>query len=101
MVKIAHDRKTGQLCGQVKDTLIGIVSGLGDEVINGLMVILVEPAPHAGRLRVTVAVDPTADVTDHTIIREHLGRAAGLIRCEVARAITRRKVPELVFEVVD
>lgn len=100
MVKTAHDRKTGQLCEQVKDTLTGFISGLGDEVLNGLMVLRVEPAPHAGRLRVTVAVGLTADVTDSSIIQLHLSRAAGLIRCEVARAITRRKTPELVFEVL-
>ena len=100
MQKTIHDRKTNQLCGQVKDALFGIVSGLGDDVLNGLMVVTVEPAPHAGRLRVTVAVDSTTDVADRTAIREHLGRASGLIRSEVARSVTRRKAPELVFEIV-
>ncbi|MFO0935401.1 MAG: hypothetical protein U0798_02665 [Gemmataceae bacterium] len=100
MKKIVTDRKTSQLCGQVKDALIGIVSGLGDEWLNGLTVLMVEPAPHAGRLRVTVAADSPADVTDRTAILDHLRRASGLIRSEVARSITRRKMPELVYEVV-
>lgn len=100
MVKTVHDRKTNQLCGQVKDCLIGVMSGLGDSLLNGLTVVQVEPAPHAGRLKVTVAADSPADVCDLTAIREHLSRATGMIRCEVARCVTRRKVPELVFEIV-
>jgi ribosome-binding factor A len=90
------DRKTSQLCGQVRDALSMIVPGLGDGVLNGLTVVSVEPAPHAGRLRVTVATD-VADVTDRTTVGRHLARATGAIREEVANAITRRKVPELVF----
>ena len=100
MQKTVPDRKTSQLCGQVKDALIGILSGLGDDWLIGLTVLMVEPCPHAGRLRVTVAADSTADVTDRTTIRDHLSRASGLIRSEVARSITRRKAPELVYEIV-
>jgi ribosome-binding factor A len=48
---------------------------------------------------VTVAAD-AADVADRTTVGRHLARATGAIREEVAHAITRRKVPELVFEVV-
>ena len=98
-MKAVSDRKTVQLCGQVKDALCQIVSGLGDDALNGLTVVSVEPAPHAGRLRVTVAAESPADVADLTVIRQHLTRATGLIRSEVARSITRRKAPELTFDV--
>ncbi len=67
-------------------------------MLNGLTVVSVEPAPHGGRLRVTVAAD-AADVIDRATVGRHLARATGAIREEVASAITRRKVPELVFTV--
>jgi len=98
------DRQTGrkayQLCGQVRDALGGIFPGLADEVLQNLTVVSVEPAPHTGRLRVTVAVPSPADATDRTAAAEHLDRAAGLIRREVAATVHRRKAPELTFEVV-
>jgi ribosome-binding factor A len=93
-------RKALQLCGQVRDALGAILPVLADEVLQNLTVVSVEPAPHAGRLRVTVAVPSPADATDRTAAVEHLGRAAGLIRREVAAAVHRRKAPELTFEVV-
>ena len=93
-------RKAYQLCGQVRDALGVILPGLADEVLQNLQVVSVEPAPHTGRLRVTVAVPSPADATDRTAAVERLGRAVGLIRREVAAAVHRRKAPELTFEVV-
>jgi ribosome-binding factor A len=93
-------RKALQLCGQVRDALGAILPVLADEVLQNLTVVSVEPAPYTGRLRVTVAVPSPADATDRTAAVEHLGRAAGMIRREVAAAVHRRKAPELAFEVV-
>ncbi len=93
-------RKALQLCGQVRDALGVIFPGLADEVLQGLTVVSVEPAPHAGRLRVTVAVPSPADATDRTAAVERLVRAAGRLRREVAASVHRRKAPELTFEVV-
>jgi ribosome-binding factor A len=92
-------RKTLQLCGQVRQALHGILSGLADEVLQNLLIVSVEPAPHTGRLLVTVAAPGPADATDRAVAVEHLNRAAGLIRREVAAAVHRRKAPELVFRV--
>jgi len=88
-------RKGLQLCGQVKDALTVALAGCADEVLRDLTVVMVEPAPHTGRLMVTVAGSAPADVTDR-----HLTTAAMMLRREVARAIHRRKAPELVFQVV-
>jgi ribosome-binding factor A len=85
-------RKGWQLCGQVKDALHLALGGSADEVLRGLEVVSVDPAPHAGRLRVVVAGGRDA--------ADALRRAAGYLRAEVARAVTRRRAPELVFEVV-
>lgn len=88
-------RKGLQLCCQVKDALTVALAGCADEVLRDLTVVRVEPAPHTGRLMVTVAGPAPGDVTDR-----HLMIAANLLRREVARAIHRRKTPELVFQVV-
>ena len=68
-----------------------------DDVLNGLVVTDVAPAPHAGRLRASIAAAPSAAVRDAIVVQEHLRGAAGLLRAEVAVAIHRRKTPELVF----
>jgi ribosome-binding factor A len=93
-------RKALQLCGQVADALRAILSGLADEVLQNLTVLSVEPAPHTGRLLVTVAAPATADVTDRRTAAEHLTRATGRIRSDVASAVHRRKAPELSFAVL-
>jgi ribosome-binding factor A len=91
-------RKALQLCGQVRDVLHAALAGCGDGVLQAVAVVGVEPAPHTGRLRVTVAVPADGAVTRDEAAA-HLGRAAGLLRSEVAGAIRRRKAPELVFAV--
>ncbi|MBA4065532.1 MAG: hypothetical protein C0501_17815 [Isosphaera sp.] len=89
-------RKGRQLCGQVRDALHLALGGCGDGVLQGLAVAAVEPAPHTGRLRVVVA----AGGADRAAAAAALARAVGLLRAEVARAVSRRHAPELVFEVV-
>lgn len=93
-------RKALQLCRQVADALRVIFPDLADEVLQNLSVLSVEPAPHSGRLLVTVAAPATADVTDHRTAIEHLNRAIGRIRSEVASAVHRRKAPKLTFAVL-
>jgi ribosome-binding factor A len=88
-------RKGKQLCGQVKDAMLVALAGCADEVLQGLGVVSVEPAPHTGRLRVLVAAE------DRTAAESALARAAGFLRSEVAAAICRRHAPELLFEVIE
>jgi len=93
----APGRKALQLCRQVGEALQAALAECRDEVLSGLIVTTVTPAPHAGRLRVSVAAAPSAAVRDAAVVQGHLARAAGLLRAEVAAAIHRRKTPELVF----
>ena len=88
-------RKGQQLCGQVKDALHTALAGCADEVLQGLNVVSVEPAPHTGRLLVLLATE------DRPAALKSLLRAAGFLRSQVASAISRRFAPELVFEVVE
>jgi ribosome-binding factor A len=67
-----------------------------DEVLQALQVVSVEPAPSAARLLVTVG----AEDADAATALEHLERATGRLRCEIAASIHRRRVPELTFRVM-
>lgn len=97
-----HDRRTRkgdgrkalQLCEQVRHALTAALVGLGDEVLQAVTVLGVEPAPHSGRLRATVTAP------DRKRAEARLHAAAGRLRTEVAACVNRRKAPELVFAVV-
>jgi ribosome-binding factor A len=96
-----EDRKARQLCRQVAETLDQIFAGeASDDVLRGLRIADVLPAPDASRLLVTLAADGPPDVFDRNVLEERLARFKGRLRCEVAAAITRRKAPALVFEIV-
>jgi ribosome-binding factor A len=90
-------RKGQQLCGQVKNALSMALPACADSVLQGLVVVAVEPAPHTGRLLVLIGLP--ADVERTTVVQA-LTRANGFLRGEVASTISRRNVPELVFEVI-
>ncbi len=91
-------RKTLQLCGQVAETLAGVLAEQADDVLRDLAVVSVTPAG-AGRLLVLLAPAPSAAVHDRAVILDRLARAHGLLRNEVAAAVHRRKAPDLVFQV--
>jgi ribosome-binding factor A len=96
----AANRKARQLCAQVAETLSFVLQAeCNDEVLRDVLVEAVEPAPDSTRLLVTVAPSPAAGALDAAQVREHLLQAYGKLRSEVAMAIHRRKVPELVFAV--
>lgn len=86
-------RKAFQLCAQVADALRAALAGCGDATLQTLDVVSVAPAPHAGRLRVTV----TASALDPAAALATLARAYPHLRHEIAQAICRRKTPELTF----
>ncbi|MGD8452827.1 MAG: ribosome-binding factor A [Phycisphaerae bacterium] len=92
------DRKIWQLCKQVEQTLQLAFGALPQAAaLAGVTVSEVTPAPNAGRLRVVIAVpvpDRAAQVL--AIVRQH----ARQLRAEVAAAITRRRAPELTFDVL-
>ncbi|HWE40346.1 MAG TPA: ribosome-binding factor A [Isosphaeraceae bacterium] len=92
-------RKGRQLCKQVAETLDGVLAGEGDALLQSLRVVAVEPAPDLARLLVTVASALPGAAIDPAAVLDHLGRAAGHLRSEVAAAITRRKAPSLAFRV--
>jgi len=92
------NRKALQLCAQVRESLMWILgTECNDEVLASLDVIDVQPFPTSARVLVTVAPALSAEVTDPATILERLHAANGLLRSAVARAVHRKKVPELLF----
>lgn len=96
------DRKTAQLCQQVAEVLSYVLSGNGrDNMLQDLQVISVVPAPDATQLLVTVgpALQPTQPL-DRIAILGRLEEAKGRLRGEVASSICRKRVPQLLFNLV-
>lgn len=93
-------RKAFQLCRQVADTLQLVLTD-DDPMLDGLVVIDVVPAPDSRRMLVILRLDADKDVTASEVeeimkrLRTHVPR----LRSEIAQTITRRKTPQLVFEI--
>jgi ribosome-binding factor A len=83
----------------VGQTLDEVLAECGDAVLQGLRVEGVEPFPDASRLLVTVAlIDGTPGaVAELGRVVDHLERASGHLRCEVATAVTRKRAPLLLY----
>jgi len=93
------DRKLRQLCSQVAETLSYVLPGPdGDEWLSRLQVFSVAPAPHAGRLLVTVGPLPSESLNPGLTL-DALERASGRLRTEIAATITRRRAPLLTFRI--
>jgi ribosome-binding factor A len=99
-VKVPN-RKALQLCGEVQQTLSLVLADCGEDCLRGLEVTGVIPAPDSTRLLVSLAALPSASLEDHSAVMAALERASPFLRSEVAAAIHRKKVPELVLRVVD
>ena len=72
---------------------------LDDDVLRGLSVVSVVPAPDSSHLLVTVGPMTPGVVADVPRVLERLHAAALEIRAEVAAAITRKKAPSLTYQV--
>lgn len=95
------DRKTLQMCSQVQRTLDQVLSGeLGDDRLRDLYVSQVVPAPDAHCLMVSVSPLGFAKDFQPQVVLARLAECTGRLRSELARAINRKKTPELMFRVV-
>ncbi|MCC7508025.1 MAG: ribosome-binding factor A [Planctomycetes bacterium] len=89
------DRKALQLARQVQRALTFALAETGNELLLAAYVEEVQPAPDATHMLVSVRGDgePMALLG---ALHEHTGR----LRSAVAEAITRRKAPELAWQIV-
>ncbi len=91
------NRKTQQLCKQIEEALHLAFATLGDDELEELFIVRVEPAPDASRLLVVVApLDPKSEMTEAEALAA-LARAGGLLRSAVTSAIHRKRAPGLTF----
>jgi ribosome-binding factor A len=96
-----EDRKVRQLCSQVAETLSLVLSGeCGDELIQSLQVVAVDPAPDATQLLVAIRAGLPGELVDRDKVSERLAKILGRLRCEVAASITRKRAPKLLFRVL-
>jgi ribosome-binding factor A len=94
------DRKAMQLCKQVERAMAATLATVsGCDCLLGASVAGVEPAPDASRMRAIVVLAPEHGPEDAAEARTVLGRWAPEFRAEVAAAIHRKRVPEIVFDV--
>lgn len=93
------DHKREQLCSQVSEAIAYALAASRDGELRDLIVDEVEPLRGTACLRVHVlAAAETPDEADRALAK--LERASGYLRAEVASSINRKRVPELVFQVV-
>jgi ribosome-binding factor A len=78
-----------------------VLSGeCGDDLLQSLQVVAVDPAPDASQLVVTVRAGLPGEGVDPAEVLSRLNAVMGKLRCEVATAITRKRAPKLVFRVL-
>ncbi|MFO0810676.1 MAG: hypothetical protein U0746_18770 [Gemmataceae bacterium] len=92
-------RKAMQLAHQVGAAIGDALSDCGDDVLRGLLVSDVRPAPTEKRLLVSVAAAPSAEPVTADVVMTKLAEAGPVLRQAVAAAIHRKRMPELVFRV--
>jgi ribosome-binding factor A len=82
----------------VLETLEQVLAEQEDEILQGLHVLAVDPAPDDSHLLVTVAPGPGIPARDGATILGRLAEAAPELRIEVASSITRRRAPSFSFQ---
>lgn len=95
-----QDNKLGQMCRQVHRTLSLSFAECHDELLQQLCIHDVLPAPDAGRLLVQVYFPVSAPAVPLLDLLKRLERVNPWLRGEVARAIVRKRAPELSFQLV-
>jgi len=99
--KKADPRKDRQLCKQVLRALNDALQAEArSSMLRELTVVRVEPAPDIARLRVEIEASPEGAAVGARQLMEQLDRSRGFLRTQVAGAISRKRVPTLVFVIV-
>lgn len=97
---MSHERKTKQLCAQVRRILSQFLSlECSDEILQNLYVESVEPAPDATCLLVTLNVPQDLDV-ERVDVLARLAQVKPTLRSEIGRTVKRRKTPDLNFVLI-
>lgn len=93
------NRKALQVSRQVFETLAYVLSSAPDETLQQLTVVAVTPAPDSSRMLVSIRRgDEDGSLADADVI-ESLNQCTGWLRSEIAAAITRKRVPTLIYQI--
>ena len=92
-------RKVFQLCRQISETLQFVLRE-GNERFEKMSIVDVVPAPDSRRLLVIVCVENLGSMTASEVdsLMKLVESDIPRLRMEIARAINRRKTPNLIFE---
>jgi len=97
---VRPDHRVRSLCRQAQEAVLLAMAEIGlDSRLDGTWVASVDPAPGPERLLVTVVIAPDANAE---VIEETFAALAEIkpaLRAEVARAIHRKRCPDLAFRV--
>lgn len=95
------DRKMLQLCKEAARALeMTLACDCRDPILNDVEIVSVTPGMSANQLSVAVAYAGDDAGVDADEVLARLSGVAGFLRSEVARAVNRRRVPELRFIVL-
>lgn len=92
------DRKARQLCAQVAQTLHLVLSDCDDPLVQMMDVTMVTPNPDGQCLRVHVTCSQQCSHEQAILAIE---QQAARLRFEISRSIHRKRVPNLVFALLD
>lgn len=93
-------RKDLQLCKQARMAIDRALAGSINPLLRELHVHRVEPAPDARRLNIHIAAPGWILDEYEDEVLMHLRDARGYLRCEVAAAMSRKAVPQLVLHLI-
>ena len=94
------DHRDRSLCRQAQEALVlAFAEATTDSRLDGAWVASVDPAP-GGRLLVSVVLPRGSSAGAFEAAFAALGEMKPWLRAEVARAICRKRVPDLAFRVV-
>jgi ribosome-binding factor A len=93
-------RKDLQLCAQVADNLHYLLSSAPEEELHDLLVAEVIPIAGSSQLLARVALPPNTPAERVMQTQLVLTACSRRFREEIASAITRRRAPELFFQVI-
>jgi ribosome-binding factor A len=77
---------------------LALAERCSDPLLERISVVSVVPAPDSSRLLVTVTVDSDDEIVEADEVIESMKRIRPELRREIAQEISRKKTPELVFD---
>lgn len=95
-----NDKRVRQLCRQAFEAL-SLSLPEQDRSLAGVRLVAVRPGRDGSQLVATFGVNRALRESERRALECALARHRGRLRAEIARAVTRRHAPDLMFEIVE